>query len=328
MAEIRGLLPTTLGSAAIRAEIAQDLRARSVFAARAANLIFVSKIKEVVTAVAAGRMDKASARAALLETLRVIGYTPEGGFPDTPSGQVPPAILGTLQDLSSHRRLSLIVDTQVALMAGRGQQLRGMEPARMAQYPAWELVRSLPRRSPRNWGDTQLGSPPRHQGKADIRSRWTISGGSFVDGRLIALKGDPVWGELGSSENFDDALDTDYPPFAFQSGMGWREIDRKECTTLALTGPDGQSLDDWLAVDHPVISTPPPPAVSVRGADPALVRHVTQVVPPAVLVGATLTPPAHAAAVEDRQRAIRQRAEDRLAAAIARRQSAYARQSR
>ena len=226
MAEIRDLLPTTLGSAEIRLQIAADVRSRAVFVSRAANVVFLSKVKEVIDAVAAGTMDKVSARAILGETLRTLGYTPEDGFPDDASGEVPEAIAGTLQDLSSQRRLSLIVDTQVDLMNGRGQQLRGMETERFKQFPAWELIRVKQRTAPRNWGDTQEGSPPRHHGQADLRSRWTIAGGKFYDGRLIALKGDPVWGELGSSENFDDALDTDHPPFAFNSGMGWQEIDR------------------------------------------------------------------------------------------------------
>lgn len=321
VAEIRDLLPTSLGSAEIRDQIAADVRVRSVFVSRAANVVFLSKVKEVIDAVAAGKMDKVSARAILGETLRAIGYTPEEGFPDDESGEVPEAIAGTLQDISSQRRLNLIVNTQADLMGGRGQQLRGMETERFQQFPAWELIRVKQRTAPRNWGDTQEGSPPRHNGQADLRSRWTIAGGKFYDGRLIALKGDPVWGELGASENFDDALDTDHPPFAFNSGMGWQEIDRGECSALGVTGPDGETPDEWIASAPGVMATPAP-VVSVRDAAPELVSAATESMPAAV-VGPAMTTPENADALAARQATIRARGEDRLARAIARRQAEY-----
>jgi hypothetical protein len=232
VARVRDLLPTTLGTAGIRETMAKELLARSVFSARVANADFLTTLKKVVDAIAGGEMDEASARLALLEALRAIGYTPEGGFPDTPVGEVPPAVRGSLEDLSSFRRLDLIVRTQADLMAGAGEQMRGHEPARMAVAPAWELVRMVPVRVPRDWP-----------------ARWTIAGGAdpaTTGRRMVALKGDPVWGELGASGNFDDALDVDHPPFAFNSGMGWREVLRSEAEALGITGPDGETLGEWL----------------------------------------------------------------------------------
>ena len=319
MAEIRDLLPTTLGSAEIRDAIAADIRARSVFVSRAANVVFLSKVQEVVDGVANGEMDKASARVTLLETLRALGYTPEGGFPTDLPGEVPPALQGTLQDLTSFRRLSLIVDTQVAMANGMGQQLRGLSPERMKLFPAYELVRLQPRRAPRNWDYARTKLPPRHHGQPDLRSRWTIAGGTLRAGRMIALKGDPVWGELGASGNFDDALDTDYPPFAFNSGMGWLEVPRAECAALKVTGPDGETIDEWLAGDHPVLTAMPPPVVSLGQAPPALVLKATKGIP-ATVVGGTMTTPGNAAAVQDR--AARRQA--RLEESIARSKDEYA----
>ncbi len=57
-------------------------------------------------------------------------------------------------------------------------------------------------------------------------------------GRVIARKNSPIWAELGSSKNFDDALDVDYPPFAFNSGMWVRDIDRDEALALGLIEAD------------------------------------------------------------------------------------------
>ena len=318
VAEIRALLPTTLGSAEIRDQIAAEIRANSVFVSRASNVVFLSRVKEVIDTIAAGNLDAASARLALLETLTALRYTPVGGFPDAPVGAVPPALAGTLQDLTSHRRLSLIVNTQAALVNGRGQQMRGMETERMKQFPAWELVRYGSRRMPRNWGSTQTGTQPRHHGQIDIRSRWTIAGGDFYGSRMIAFKGSSVWGELGASANYDDALDVDHPPFAFNSGMGWREVTRSECQALDVRGPDGETLAEWMAQDHPVMAAMPAPVISMRKAAPSLVSAMKKSTPTAITAGAATTPGNAARLAE-----LQSRSKDRLAAAVARRNAEY-----
>ena len=57
---------------------------------------------------------------------------------------------------------------------------------------------------------------------------------SAGSGRLIALKTSPIWEALGSRFLFDDALNVDHPPFAFGSGMGWREVPLEEAQELGL----------------------------------------------------------------------------------------------
>jgi hypothetical protein len=110
-----------------------------------------------------------------------------------------------------------------------------------------------------------------------MRPRWIIAGGkSHPSGRIIALKGDPVWGELGSYDNFDDALGVDHPPFAFNSGMRWKEISAAECRSLKITGPNGESIEDWQASRPAVMAGKlplPAPKISLRGVDPALVKR-------------------------------------------------------
>lgn len=248
-------MPTGLGTAGLR-ELSADLRARMVFTARGTSAIFASKIKEVVNLLAAGDIGPADARLALIETLRALGYTPEGGFPETPNWKVPPALEGTLQDLSSFRRLDLIVRTQLELMQGAGTQARGTTPDRLEAAPAWELIRVAEVSVPRDWP-----------------ARWAVADGAMTEGRMIALKGDPIWGELGSSANFDDALDTDHPPFAFNSGMGWREIQRAEVVALGITGPGGESIDEWLATQPQTIGGRlplPTPSLSMKDVDPEI----------------------------------------------------------
>lgn len=258
-AQKRGALPTALGTAELR-ELGGDVLARSVFTARGTNAIFASKLKEVIEQLAAGDIGEGQARTALYEVLDALGYDAEkGGFPGE---ELEPALKGTLQDLRSFRRMDLIVRTQLDLMTGAGQQMRGHQALDLASHPAWELYRIENRSAPRDWP-----------------SRWVIAGGrdpAETGGRMIALKGDPVWGELGAWENFNDALGVDYPPFAFNSGMGWKEIAAAEVQALGITGPDGETPEEWQASQPNVMAGKlplPAPRISLDGVDPEIIKR-------------------------------------------------------
>jgi hypothetical protein len=261
LATERGVLPTSLGTAGLRAELAAELRVKSVFLAKCSNVRYLSFVKVVIDKMAAGEIGEGQARTFLYDFLKMVDYTPDGGFPDQPAGTAEPALRGTLQDLSSYRRVNLIIRTQYQLYHGRAQQLNGSDPQRLATAPAWELIRVEDRNAPRDWP-----------------ARWVVAGGTLVEGgRMIALKGDPIWGELGSSGNFDDALDVDHPPFAFQSGMGWEEISKWEWDHLGLTGPDGLSADEFLATrPETLLGLQALPAVrlSLSDVDPELVAEL------------------------------------------------------
>jgi hypothetical protein len=175
-------------------------------------------------------------------------------------------VKGTLQDLSSFRRLDLIVKTQEALMSGAGEKARGSTPDRLEAAPCWELIRMVPVRMPRRYTGSEASVDK-------TEPRWTISGGRLFGGRMIAPKGDPVWGEMGSSGNFDDALNVDHPPFYFNSGMGWKELLRTECLALGVTASDGTPMDDFLASQPETLSGTQPlprPRMSVRDMDPGV----------------------------------------------------------
>lgn len=272
-AQQRGALPTSLGTAQLR-EMAAGIRARSIFTARGANTLFADGLKRIIDSLTAGDIGDGQARTAIREVLKALNYTPESNFPDTPPGEVPPALAGSLQDLSSFRRLDLIVKTQIDLFSGAGEQLRGHQPDILAQFPAWELIRVTEVTVARDWP-----------------SRWLLSGGKpipesypknahqFISEStgMIALKGDPVWGELGSSGNFKDALDVDYPPFAFNSGMGWRQVSIERCEQLGITGPDGQSIEEFHSgMERPRVilgELPlPSPQISLKDVDPQLIE--------------------------------------------------------
>ncbi len=272
----RTAMPTGLDTAGLR-ELGAGVLARSVFTANGISAIYASKLKPLIDQLAAGEIGEGQARSALAECLDVLGYDSQaGGFAGE---EVPAALKGTLQDLRSFRRMDLIVRTQRDLMAGAGLQFRGHQPDRLTQFPAWELVRVEARRVPRNW-DGKAASE-----RTAEEARWVIAGGKFYKGRMIAFKGDPVWGELGAWENFPDALGVDHPPFAYNSGMWWKEISAAECDELGVTGPNGESREVWFDSGIMVMAGKlplPSPQLSMADVDPDLreafqkVTHATE----------------------------------------------------
>ena len=267
----RGALPTSLDTAGLR-DLAAQVRLSSAFTARGTSRIFAMKIKEVTDLLASGQINEATGQVMLFETIRALGYTPEGGLPKLPGDAppVPPAIAGTIQDLSTMRRLDLIVGTQREIMTGAGLQMRGHSPDRLEAAPGWELIRVLSHIEHRDWN-----------------SRWKISGGKVYphngsidalrsETGMICLKGDPVLGELGSSANFPDALDIDHGPFVFRGGVGLREVKRDRCERLGVTGPNGESIDEWFASGPITISGKlpiPSPRLSMADVDPEIVNE-------------------------------------------------------
>jgi hypothetical protein len=56
-----------------------------------------------------------------------------------------------------------------------------------------------------------------------------------LQGRLIALKGSPIWQALANGAGgYQDTLGHPFPPFAFHSGMDWAAVKRARCIELGL----------------------------------------------------------------------------------------------
>ena len=140
-----------------------------------------------------------------------------------------------------------------------------------------------------------------------------------ADGRMIALKGDPIWGELGAYENFQDALGVDHPPFAFNSGMGWQEIDKGEVARLGIRGPNGETAAEFhgqSGKDRPRTLAGPLPQISARKMDPEI-RKSFEKKADAVTVEGTTVP-------RNRADEIRARMAARLEKSITDRKAEYA----
>lgn len=224
---IKELLPTTLGSEEYRGKIAADILRRSIVSARMASASYLAKIREVATAMSAGKINQADARAQLLSVLEQMGHSPldDGG----------------LKNPASIRRLNLILDTQTQ-MASSVARLSEQTESTLNLFPAWQLARLESRAVPR----------------ADWMQRWNAAGEACNwEGALrrpmIALKSSPIWAELGNGAGgFRDTLGNPYPPFAYSSGLDWVDVDRETCERLGLLNPG--SSPDATSLARPSLS--------------------------------------------------------------------------
>lgn len=247
-------LATGKSTAELREALDRSMRLRVHAMARVTNATFADEMKKLVDAgLKGGNQTSLAYRIAQAQaTLARLGYTPEQGFQGDAKLGIPAAKPGSLQDLSSWKRLEFTFMTEEKLAHGRAQKLKGLDPVAMALFPAFELVRVGSRKTQRNW-----------------LARWVQAGGRLYQGRMIALKDDPIWHKLGDSAVFDDALDVDSPPFAFGSGMGWRAVSRAECIRLGVIDADEKPQ----AADRPTASAVamPPPVITIpKAADPAV----------------------------------------------------------
>lgn len=234
----KNVFPTALGSRDLQT-IDADIRRKSLFSARTTNAQYLQAVGSRVNALLSGAVNEATARAELQDVLDSLDYDPQRGF--TAGESVPPAEAGSLRDLSSDKRIRLVLETNLRQAANFGLLEQGNDPIARWQFPAWELVRIYDREEPR-------GEMP---GSMGWEERFVRAGGELFDGRMIALKDDAVWESLGDSGLFDDGLDSPFPPFAFNSGMGWREVPREEAIALGLiTGDEAPSASDARFFDE------------------------------------------------------------------------------
>lgn len=180
-----------------------ELRNRAFFSSRIAEVNILSALRSRVAQYAEGGTDISKIRMLIRSDLEKLNYSPEPGEE------------GTIHDLFSQARLDTIIKTNVAQARGYIQYLEGMSPGAFEAFPAQEFIRVRHSRQPRG----------------DWPQRWQKAGGQFYDGRMIALKTDPVWEKLSVFGN-------PFPPFDWGSGMGVVDVDRKSAVALGLPVPD------------------------------------------------------------------------------------------
>lgn len=216
---VRDLLPTTLGSEEIRETIASQILRRSIFSARMASASYLADLRDVLTQISSGAIDRATAVMDLTASLGRLGISPADG--------------GGLANPASRARLDLIVRTNRQTAASVAQ-IQSQTPDTLDDYPGWELRRFSGRRAPRE----------------DWHRRWQAAGdsvgwegaarhtGNFPEWSFVALKSSPIWQALGDGAGgFRDTLGNPYPPFAYASGLAWDDVERERCEALGLMAP-------------------------------------------------------------------------------------------
>ncbi len=224
-AKVKAILPTNLTSEQL-SQLPAAVRERSLFSARVANTSFLDELQGTIGDIlepfkgprgATEGLGLAEARLQLTDVLDRFNYVP-----DAPE---------TITDLSSDQRLNLILETQTKMARGYGQWAEGQDESILDAWPAQELYRGEDRKEPRDW-------PQRWQEAGGTLYESPVS--DYPEGRMIALKNDPIWEEIS-------AFGLPYPPFDFNSGMDIRDISRQEAEQLGiLTGdeaPEPQERD-------------------------------------------------------------------------------------
>ncbi|MBI5770831.1 MAG: hypothetical protein HZA93_23845 [Verrucomicrobia bacterium] len=227
---VKQLLPTELRTKMLDT-IPAELRERAMFSAGVTNTELLQRIDDSINDLVSGQVDRATKRAGLKQLVARLDL---GAKADDERG--------TLTDLGSDRRLNLILDTNLQQAQGYGHWMQGQDAAVLDQWPAQELVRVIDSREKRDWA-----------------ARWAAAGGQFFDGRMVALKNDPLWSRLSR-------FGTPYPPFDFNSGMDVQDIDRGEAEDLGLIDRDTELFPQDRDFNTDLAATPEVRDASLRDA--------------------------------------------------------------
>ena len=237
---------TSLSSRRLSA-LDREAKERALFSARTTEQRYVDAMQGVLEAFTGGDIGEGEARRRLTNLLDAFGYTPERGFAEV-DDDVPAATPNTITDLSSFGRLNLVVDTNAG-MAASVSRLAEETDDTLDLFPAWRLTRFMwPNGKPRDW-----------------ELRWAAAGNSVgwrgaCREEMVARKDSPIWQALGDGAGgFSDTLGNPYPPFAFNSGMGWEDVDRDEAEALGL------ELDEPVRVEPPSLAVSEEEVADVRG---------------------------------------------------------------
>lgn len=185
--------------------VSAALRRRALFMSSVDQANILQAFRRAAAAMAEGQLSPQEARRLLRAALSLFRYTPDEGKE------------GTLQDLSSVRRMNVTLETNTQMVHGwANYQAQLADTA----YPGQELYRAEQRRTRRDWA-----------------ARWREAAASVgykgvaKNGSMIALVTSPVWVALSRFGN-------PYPPFDFGSGMDVKPVPFSTCQALGLITTD------------------------------------------------------------------------------------------
>ena len=172
-------------------------RDRAFFSARVSSIRLLDAMRTKIVESLKGNLSASDFRLAIRRELGAIQYD---------AGEA----RGTIKDLMTSARLDLIYNTNREMAQGFMQHLQATNAGALAAAPAYELKRAERRKVPRNWPEI-----------------WKSKGGTLYDGRMIALKTDPIWTRISR-------FGLPYPPFDYNSGMDIFSVSYRECLRLGV----------------------------------------------------------------------------------------------
>lgn len=198
-----------------------EIRERAQFSARIENARVLDRVQKGLTDILSQTRDANGViedRSRFIAELAKLAEA-EGLRPSDP------ALVGTIQDITSERRAELILRTQTEQAYNFARHKRGSSGPLLNAAPAQELVRIRNSREKRRWVDVW-----RANGGKTFAGSPSI-GGALQDGasgvRCIALKGDPIWTRISR-------FGTPWPPFDYNSGVGVTNLTRTEAIRLGI----------------------------------------------------------------------------------------------
>lgn len=151
---------------------------------------------------------------------------------------------GGVRDIRNLGRLELIYDMQTQDAREYARWTVDTDEENLNAVPAQELVRVESRREVRDW----LG-------------RWAAAGGQLIQGRMVALKNNPVWTRISR-------FGKPWPPYDYGSGMGLKDIYRSEAVKLGLIDEAARVKPTQLEDFNSNMQA------SARGLSPAMIERL------------------------------------------------------
>ena len=230
--QAREVLPTTLRTAELDA-LDADLRNVSFFSAGVSKVEFLQTAKARIQNLlsnlskAQGGISEAEARLELRQLAQSLGYGP-GGVNAFGREQMPEEH-GGLTDLTSAKRLNLILDTNVQMARSAGNYAIDQDPDILRATPCWELIRAGYAKVPRPW-------PEKWMQAARACGDQAASKVFSETGRMIARRDSPIW-TLRLAEGGFNRFGNPYAPFDFGSHMRTIGVSRTEALRLGAIKP-------------------------------------------------------------------------------------------